>query len=539
MRRSAKLAIASCCVALALAPAPSPARAAFNPIGTVCGIGGLVSGVVGKACNIGGKVLGVGKKVLGSSGTSSGSTSTKAQAVIGLAAIGAWVLVGAKVALHETAKVIAHTTAPRLLTTWFSSTYWRMAAIGAILTLPFLFAAAVQALLRSDLALLLRAAFGYLPLALIGVGIAAPIAMLLLAATDEMCAVVSAAAGNAGEHFLSHAGAIAGGLSLFAGSPFLALLAGMVAAFGALVLWLELLMREAAVYIVVLMLPIAFSAMVWPARRIWATRAVELLVALILSKFAIVAVLSLGGAALGQSPFGGISSMLAGGVLVILGAFAPWAMIRLLPLAELASSAAGTLSREPWQAGRALSAAGNTADAISGRLLAAGEADGADDLEPADAPQEAARAETSRLAQLPGLPVAPGGREPGDEDGDSGGAKDGGVPPAGGPEGPDGGAPPAGGADGPDGADGERLPGLDPQYQMDDFSWRLELGPDQEWPPPPVARFDGEPDGGLAAGEPPGPEAPPGTDRSQDAPPGPADDPDPRPPSQDRDDGRL
>ena len=47
------------------------------------------------------------------------------------------------------------------------------------------------------------------------------------------------------------------------------------------------------------MLPLAFAALVWPARRIWAIRAVEVLVALILSKFVIVAVLSLGGAALG------------------------------------------------------------------------------------------------------------------------------------------------------------------------------------------------------------------------------------------------
>ena len=60
-------------------------------------------------------------------------------------------------------------------------------------------------------------------------------------------------------------------------------------------------MREAAVYVVVLMLPLAFAALVWPARRIWAVRAVELLVALILSKFAIVAVLSLGGAAISAS----------------------------------------------------------------------------------------------------------------------------------------------------------------------------------------------------------------------------------------------
>ena len=65
-------------------------------------------------------------------------------------------------------------------------------------------------------------------------------------------------------------------------------------------------MREAAVYVIVLMLPLAFAALVWPARRVWAVRAVELLVALILSKFAIVAVLALGGAALGQQRPAGV-----------------------------------------------------------------------------------------------------------------------------------------------------------------------------------------------------------------------------------------
>ena len=38
--------------------------------------------------------------------------------------------------------------------------------------------------------------------------------------------------------------------------------------------------------------------------------------------------------------------MLTGLVLVLLAAFAPWALLRLLPLAELASSAAGHLGGE-------------------------------------------------------------------------------------------------------------------------------------------------------------------------------------------------
>ena len=70
----------------------------------------------------------------------------------GLAAVGVWVLGGAHFALNETAKVLSRTTTPQLRTTWFSSAYWRMAGIAALLTLPFLFAAAIQAMVRGDLA---------------------------------------------------------------------------------------------------------------------------------------------------------------------------------------------------------------------------------------------------------------------------------------------------------------------------------------------------------------------------------------------------
>ena len=137
-------------------------------------------------------------------------------------------------------------------------------------------------------------------------------------------------------------------------------------------LWIELLMREAAVYVIVLMLPLAFAAMVWPARRIWAIRAVELLVALILSKFAIVAVLSLGGAAISAGAAGGsITGVMAGAVLIMLAAFSPWALLRLIPLTELASGAAGTLRAELRSAGGAGDAASRSAEDWSATAAAA------------------------------------------------------------------------------------------------------------------------------------------------------------------------
>src|SRR5947209_2389185 len=176
--------------------AARPAQAFPNPLKPLCSGAGLVSGVVGKACNIarhGGRLLKAGGKLLSGHpgaalktalGEGAGNLGAKATAAIGIAAVVAWVTGGARFVLRETSKVISETTAPQLNSTWFSGAYWRMTAIAALLALPFLFAAAVQALMRSDLTLILRAAFGYLPLAMLSVAIAAPLAMLLLAASD-------------------------------------------------------------------------------------------------------------------------------------------------------------------------------------------------------------------------------------------------------------------------------------------------------------------------------------------------------------------
>ena len=272
------------------------------------------------------------------------SDTANALTAVTLAGVVAWVTDGARFVLHGTAQVIGQTTAPQLGTTWFSATYWRVAGIASVLTLPFLFAAALQALIRSDLSLLMRAALGYLPLALLAVALAAPLTMLLLAASDQMSSIVSSAASNQGANFLVRATGVLGGLTTAFSPPFVAFLIALLTVAGAVMLWMELLVRQAAVYVIVLMLPLAFAAFVWPARRIWAIRSVELLIALILSKFVIVAVLSLGGAALDGSANRSVTGLLAGGVLMALAACAPWALLRLIPFAEVASSAAASVT---------------------------------------------------------------------------------------------------------------------------------------------------------------------------------------------------
>ena len=534
--RSLAMALAVACAVIALTPATASAG--------VCSVVGWFNGVAGKACTVvgsGHKLINAGKKlatghpggalktVLGGGRGASG-VGSKASTALALGAIVTWAVVGARFALHETATVIGKTSTPQLTTTWFSGTYWRIAGIAALLTMPFLFAAAVQALIRSDLSLLARAALGYLPLSLLAVSVAAPVTMLLLAASDQMSAIVSSAAGDAGTRFLSQVGIVFGTLSLIARAPFLVFLAALMTAAAAIALWVEMLMREAAVYIVVLMLPLAFAAMVWPARRIWAIRSVELLVALILSKFAIVAVLALGGAALGQTGSGGAGGMLTGLVLVLLAAFAPWALLRLLPLAELASTAAGHLSGELRGVEKVQSAAGEAADrgsnwagsVVSGmrRDAAATEAgpvadeatprEGRTDPAPADsahadrapadsahadrAPADLAHADTGHAGSAPasGAPAGEGQAETVPREGEE-------LATVGAPAGTASTASPPAAGSGAERPPTRRSPGMDRIWQAGDGEWRtIVIGDEDGWSP---AQFGAE---HLEGSDPPG-----------------------------------
>jgi hypothetical protein len=118
------------------------------------------------------------------------------------------------------------------------------------------------------------------------------------------------------------------------------LLIALVIAVAAFVLWLELLIRAAAVYVAVLFLPLALASLVWPAVSHWCRRLVETLAALILSKFVIVATLSLAAGAVSSGTAGsgahgsGFSSVLAGGALLVMATFVPFAILRMIPAVE-------------------------------------------------------------------------------------------------------------------------------------------------------------------------------------------------------------
>jgi hypothetical protein len=119
---------------------------------------------------------------------------------------------------------------------------------------------------------------------------------------------------------------------------------------GGLLIWLELALRSAAIELAVFFMPLALSGLVWPATAHWAKRLAEVLGALLLAKPVVVGALCLGANAL-TSAEAGASSVVTGSAILLLAAFAPVALLKLVPIAEV--SAIGHLqdvSRQPLRA---------------------------------------------------------------------------------------------------------------------------------------------------------------------------------------------
>jgi hypothetical protein len=180
---------------------------------------------------------------------------------------------------------------------------------------------------------------------------------------------------------LSGVGSALAAASASSGFPaFVLLLGALVVALGAFALWVELLLRAAAVYVAVLFLPLALATLVWPAISHACRRLVEILVALIVSKFVIVSILCLSLGALASGS--GFPTVLAGAALLLLAAFTPVALLRLVPLAEFGAvehldsvrhRATGAVTGAPRAAmGAASLAAQLGAGSLESALVAAG-----------------------------------------------------------------------------------------------------------------------------------------------------------------------
>ncbi len=288
-------------------------------------------------------------------------------------AAGQWVASGAVWLLREVGRAMSSTTTVDLSSGWFASRESVMATIAAAVVLPLLCGATLQALYRQSGSMLARAFLVQLPLSLLLTGVAVELVQMALAVTDALSAQLMASAGvdtanilTPVSEFLLRVGVIAPPVPAF-----VVFVSGLLVAIAALGLWLELVVRAAAVSVAVLFLPLALAALVWPAVAHWCRRLTDTLVALVLSKLVIAAVLSLAVGALaggfgvgpaGGDGGGGFAAVITGIALLLIATLAPFTLLRLVPAVEAGAVAHLEASRHRLSAAaRAPVRAGNLA----------------------------------------------------------------------------------------------------------------------------------------------------------------------------------
>ncbi|HUY63349.1 MAG TPA: hypothetical protein VMV14_02400 [Acidimicrobiales bacterium] len=269
-----------------------------------------------------------------------GSTAAAA-----LDAAGKWVAAGAVWLLGQVGHAMTATTAVDLGAGWFSEHERVMATLAAAVVLPMVCCAAVSAVYRQDASMLARSFLVHLPLALLLTGVAVELVRLSLSICDSLSAQVLAAGGTDTQHLLTP---VAGFLVITAPATagvapaFVVFVGALLVAMASMALWLELVVRSAAVTAATLFLPLALAGLVWPAVSHWCRRLADTIAALVLSKLVVAAVLSLaagavaGGAAEGASGdiTGGFATVVMGIALLVIATTAPFMLLRLVPAVE-------------------------------------------------------------------------------------------------------------------------------------------------------------------------------------------------------------
>jgi hypothetical protein len=250
---------------------------------------------------------------------------------------------------------------------WWASDQGRtlmitVTGLAAMLAIVFVLLALLQGLIAGDPVGMLRTALGHVPISALGVGVVVGLTEILLRVTDEATALVMHGTpenlGRFVDGFGFDASVATGGAA--------AVVLMIVFLVGALLVWAELLVRSALVYLLVAFAPLVLAARIWPAARSMFRRLCELGLALIVSKLAVGLALALGAAALGggdgvsgpAATGGGMSlaGLLGGATLMGLAAFTPFVVLRIVPVLETAVVAHG-ISRSPMRGAQVAAAA--------------------------------------------------------------------------------------------------------------------------------------------------------------------------------------
>lgn len=254
---------------------------------------------------------------------------------------------------------------------WFRANVSVIAVIALPVVVALFVVQVLTAVLRREPGGLSRAVVGVAK-AMLGATLALAATQLTLTAVDGICQYIASAAGltvgQAAAKFFSF-------VALANFSPGLQILLGLALMLGFILMWGVLLFRKAALILVAVFAPIAFSGSAWDQTRVWTRRWLEVVAALVFCKVVIVVAFVVGasaftgtgpttagaGAVAGQdAQSASLSDTLVGILLLAITVWAPWLTWRFVHWSgmEAATVMHGNVAANPIS--KAARSAGNT-----------------------------------------------------------------------------------------------------------------------------------------------------------------------------------
>jgi hypothetical protein len=249
-------------------------------------------------------------------------------------ALASWFASAAQWLLGLVGQVLSSSTTPPVTAKWFVAENKVLLGVAAPIALLALVGAALHAVLRGDLSALWRTVLIRLPIAVLLGTAGAGVVGIALGVADQLSGELAQGSGQSLALTMHELAAGAAALASLPGA--VAVVVSVVVILGAFAVWIELVLRAAAITILTAALPLVLAAALWPPGIAWARRVAETIGALVMSKVVIVLVLVVALDAVAH-PGAGAASALTGGAMLLLAAFAPYAVIRLIPIAEAAA----------------------------------------------------------------------------------------------------------------------------------------------------------------------------------------------------------
>jgi hypothetical protein len=274
-------------------------------------------------------------------------------------ALTSWILSSVEWFLSALGHVLSSASDPSVVLKGSKNEFNALLVLSPGILMIGLLVSTLQALRHGEASSLWRVYLGVAPACVAGVALARPLASLILNAINQMSS--SAAAGVAQHEIL-----LSQGLDKLApttpGFGVFSLAVGVI--IGTMLLWCELIVRDVALTLLLVLVPVIVPMASFPAARRIGWRLAETFLCVAASKFVIVVTLVLG---LGELQGSSATEIVTGAVTLLLATFTPFILLRVVPFLE--QSAMHNLEGLRQRATRAVThASSSPAGMIAGSL---------------------------------------------------------------------------------------------------------------------------------------------------------------------------